>query len=117
MITLSERAALALDELLLKNEPPPGQGIKLVASGTQIGLTVAPPTQGDQILQRGDETLLIVEGDTPVAELKPIVPPVRVPRPFGLCTGEFTTPDDFDAPLPESVIVSCGVRKSLRCGH
>jgi len=22
-------------------------------------------------------------------------------RPFGLCTGEFTVPDDFDAPLPE----------------
>jgi len=33
MITLSERAALALDELLLKSEPPAGQGIKLVVSG------------------------------------------------------------------------------------
>ncbi len=63
MITLSERAALALDELLLKSEPPAGQGIKLVVSGNQIGLTVAPVNQGDQVLQRGDETLLIIDRD------------------------------------------------------
>ncbi len=25
-------------------------------------------------------------------------------RPFGLCKGEFTVPDDFDAPLPENII-------------
>ena len=25
-------------------------------------------------------------------------------RPFGLCAGEFTTPDNFDDPLPNSVI-------------
>ena len=25
-------------------------------------------------------------------------------RPFGLCVGEFTVPDDFDDPLPEHVI-------------
>jgi hypothetical protein len=25
-------------------------------------------------------------------------------RPFGLCAGEFTVPDDFDAPLPEDLI-------------
>lgn len=27
----------------------------------------------------------------------------REPRPLGLCKGEFTLPDDFDAPLPEEV--------------
>jgi hypothetical protein len=26
-------------------------------------------------------------------------------RPYGLCAGEFAVPDDFDDPLPESVIV------------
>lgn len=26
------------------------------------------------------------------------------PRPACLCQGEFTVPDDFDAPLPESVL-------------
>ncbi|MGK7920110.1 MAG: type II toxin-antitoxin system Phd/YefM family antitoxin [Trichodesmium sp.] len=25
-------------------------------------------------------------------------------RPFGLCAGEFTVPDDFDAPLPEDML-------------
>ncbi len=25
-------------------------------------------------------------------------------RPFGLCAGEFTVPDDFDHPLPEHII-------------
>ena len=25
-------------------------------------------------------------------------------RPFGLCTGEFIVPDDFDAPLPEEIL-------------
>ena len=25
-------------------------------------------------------------------------------RPFGLCKGEFVVPDDFDAPLPESIL-------------
>ena len=27
-------------------------------------------------------------------------------RPFGLCAGEFTVPDDFDAPLPEDILKS-----------
>jgi len=27
-------------------------------------------------------------------------------RPYGLCVGEFTVPQDFDAPLPEDVITS-----------
>lgn len=25
-------------------------------------------------------------------------------RLFGLCAGEFTVPDDFDAPLPEEIV-------------
>jgi hypothetical protein len=25
-------------------------------------------------------------------------------RPFGLCAGEFTVPDDFDEALPESIL-------------
>jgi len=29
---------------------------------------------------------------------------VAMPRPFGLCKGEFYVPDDFDAPLPEYII-------------
>ena len=37
------------------------------------------------------ETLLVVRGDRPVAEIKPVGAPAGVP-------------DDFDAPLPESTL-------------
>ncbi len=40
----------------------------------------------------------------PVAEVKPVVTPAGTLRPFGLCAGEFTVPDDFDAPLPEDIL-------------
>jgi hypothetical protein len=28
----------------------------------------------------------------------------KQPRPFGLCTGEFIVPDDFDEPLSEEIL-------------
>jgi antitoxin (DNA-binding transcriptional repressor) of toxin-antitoxin stability system len=49
------------------------------------------------------ETLVIVRSDKPIAELRPI-PSNKKLRPFGLCAGEFTVPDDFDAPLPEDLL-------------
>ncbi|HET6312555.1 MAG TPA: type II toxin-antitoxin system Phd/YefM family antitoxin [Chloroflexia bacterium] len=50
------------------------------------------------------ETLVIVRGGKPVAEIKPAAPETAGLRPFGLCSGEFVVPDDFDMPLPESVM-------------
>ena len=50
------------------------------------------------------ETLVILQEDKPVAELKPVAPYTQQPRPFGLCAGEFRVPDDFDEPLPEELI-------------
>ena len=50
------------------------------------------------------ETLVIIRAGKPVAEVKPIVPRVESLRPFGLCAGEFTVPEDFDAPLPEDIL-------------
>jgi prevent-host-death family protein len=51
------------------------------------------------------ETLLIVRAGKPVAEVKPVsVSAPTALRPFGLCRGEFTVPDDFDAPLPEELL-------------
>lgn len=44
-----------------------------------------------------------VNSDKPIAELKPITSSKQL-RPFGLCVGEFTVPDDFDAPLPEDLL-------------
>jgi antitoxin (DNA-binding transcriptional repressor) of toxin-antitoxin stability system len=51
------------------------------------------------------ETLVIVRSDQPIAELRPIASNKQL-RPFGLCSGEFTVPDDFDAPLPEDLLSS-----------
>ena len=31
-------------------------------------------------------------------------PPLSQPRPLGLAKGQFTVPDDFNAPLPEDVL-------------
>jgi len=46
------------------------------------------------------ESLLVVHGGQPIAELRP--PPVG--RPYGLAAGEFTVPDDFDAALPDDIL-------------
>jgi len=50
------------------------------------------------------ETLVIVRAGQPLAEFKPIASGARQVRPFGLCTGEFTVPEDFDEPLPEEIL-------------
>ena len=49
-------------------------------------------------------TLVIIQADKPIAELKPIPPSSKQLRPFGLCAGEFTVPNDFDAPMPEEIL-------------
>jgi antitoxin (DNA-binding transcriptional repressor) of toxin-antitoxin stability system len=49
------------------------------------------------------ETLVIVRYDKLIAQLRPIASSKQL-RPFGLCAGEFTVPDDFDDPLPEALL-------------
>ena len=53
---------------------------------------------------KAGETLVILEGDEPVAEIKPVAPKETHLRPYALCTGEFRVPEDFDAPLPDEII-------------
>ena len=63
MITVTERAAAGLQELREANDALPGQGVKLVPTGTgSIGMTIAAPSEGDEVIRRGDEPLLIVDG-------------------------------------------------------
>lgn len=50
------------------------------------------------------EALIITRTGQPIAEIAPIVLPQETRRPFGLCAGEFTVPEDFDAPLPEEIL-------------
>lgn len=56
-----------------------------------------------QRIQAG-ETFMIVASGKSVAEMRPIGLSSEFLRPFGLCVGEFTVTDDFDAPLPEHII-------------
>jgi antitoxin (DNA-binding transcriptional repressor) of toxin-antitoxin stability system len=49
-------------------------------------------------------TFVIIQADKPIAELRPVPLSSKQLRPFGLCAGEFTVPDDFDAPLPEEIL-------------
>lgn len=49
------------------------------------------------------ETFVILQADKAIAELRPIASSKQL-RPFGLCAGEFTVPNDFDAPLPEDLL-------------
>lgn len=55
-------------------------------------------TDGTLIL----ENLPFKAGDT--VEVKISSPQQAQRRPFGLCAGEFSVPDDFDAPLPEEIL-------------
>ncbi|MCS6936856.1 MAG: type II toxin-antitoxin system Phd/YefM family antitoxin [Candidatus Bipolaricaulota bacterium] len=53
---------------------------------------------------KAGETLVILEANRPVAEIKPIIAHEDSLRPYALCAGEFHVPEDFDAPLPDEVI-------------
>jgi antitoxin (DNA-binding transcriptional repressor) of toxin-antitoxin stability system len=50
------------------------------------------------------ETFLVVNGEHPLAEVRPVAAPVTQFRPFGLCAGQFAVPPDFDGPLPDEVL-------------
>jgi antitoxin (DNA-binding transcriptional repressor) of toxin-antitoxin stability system len=50
------------------------------------------------------ETLVVTRELQPVAEIKPMRSLQAKTRPIGLAAGEFTVPDDFDAPLAEDIL-------------
>lgn len=54
----------------------------------------------------GEGTCIVISNDGhPVAIVLPMEEG-REPRKFGMCEGEFSVPDDFNTPLPESVLQS-----------
>ena len=57
-------------------------------------------------VQAGETVVIIVEPDEAVAELRPVTSVEANPRPYGLCESQFRVPEDFDAPLPDSIIES-----------
>ncbi|MGA1823109.1 MAG: type II toxin-antitoxin system Phd/YefM family antitoxin [bacterium] len=50
------------------------------------------------------EKVIILKSNKSIAQIIPIQSDDSELRPMGLCRGEFTVPDDFDAPLPEEVM-------------
>lgn len=52
------------------------------------------------------ETLLVMQADKAVAEIKPASQNAGAKqlRPIGLAAGELVVPDDFDAPLPDDIL-------------
>ncbi len=50
------------------------------------------------------ESFLVISGEQPLAEVRPVPVPTTQPRPFGLCAGQFTVPADFDQPLPDEIL-------------
>jgi antitoxin (DNA-binding transcriptional repressor) of toxin-antitoxin stability system len=60
----------------------------------------------DALLDRVEagEHLVVIRGGHPIAELRPVAVTPPGPRPFGLCVGAFTVPNDFDTPLPEDIL-------------
>jgi antitoxin (DNA-binding transcriptional repressor) of toxin-antitoxin stability system len=50
------------------------------------------------------ETVVIVRAGQPIVEMRPVRTDAETLRPFGLCAGEFTVPEDFDAPLPDDIL-------------
>jgi antitoxin (DNA-binding transcriptional repressor) of toxin-antitoxin stability system len=77
-----------------------GNGIMVQVSVEEIQQDLAA------YLQRVEagETVVIVRAGQPIAEMKPVALGTKQLRPFGLCAGEFTVPQDFDAPLPEDIL-------------
>ncbi len=61
----------------------------------ELVLTGLPYFKGQKV-----ELIVLVEQ----TETKPAVSEQKKLRPFGLCAGEFTVPDNFDEPLPEYII-------------
>lgn len=50
------------------------------------------------------EAVTITRHNVPVAELRAVQRSASTPRPWGLAKGTFAIPDDFDAPLPDTVL-------------
>ena len=57
-------------------------------------------------LQRAQagEIFVVTKAGKPVAEIRPVATAQQYQRPFGLAAGQFTVPDDFDAPLPDQIV-------------
>ena len=62
MVTVTERAATEIQELLKNQHASEGEGVKLVpGEDGRVQMTIAEPNAGDQVTQRDGHPLLIVD--------------------------------------------------------
>ena len=62
MVTVTERAAAELQEVLKSQNATDDEGVKLVPGDDgRVQMTIAQPEAGDQIMQRDGHPLLIVD--------------------------------------------------------
>ena len=54
----------------------------------------------------GGETILLCKHNVPIAEIRPLPPERRSPRPIGLAGGAFKLPPSFFEPLPDELIAA-----------
>jgi antitoxin (DNA-binding transcriptional repressor) of toxin-antitoxin stability system len=50
------------------------------------------------------ETIVVMQENEAVAEIKPLPHHEKTDRPYGLAKGEFAVPDGFDDPLPDDIL-------------
>jgi len=50
------------------------------------------------------ERIILCKRNVPVAEIRPIDPPLTDSRPIGLAKGEFAVSDSFFEPLPDDIL-------------
>ena len=78
--------------MTLTIELKPEMEAKIQHSAEQRGMPI------QEYIQR------LIEDSTDGKEISPLLPSENTLRPFGLCAGQFTVPDDFDAPLPDDIL-------------
>ncbi len=70
--------------------------VNIHAAKTQLSCLIEAVAAGEEVI--------IARAGQPVARLVPIEPVGRSRRRLGLLDGQFTIPDDFDAPLPDDIL-------------
>jgi hypothetical protein len=61
MVQLTEQAALELQALKDANGMQSGQGIRLIPNAGTVDIEAGEPVEGDEVIHRGGEPLLIVD--------------------------------------------------------
>ena len=61
MVRLTDQAATELQALREANGAGPTHGIKVFPNGESAGITIAEPQDGDEVIRRAEEPLLIVD--------------------------------------------------------